>query len=152
MTLFLAVLWFLMGFFLLAYLQFSSFYLCFSVYSSCHPSTSLFSQSPVLPLFLMATLLSTSSTAPHPVPYILSFSSHLPTVTCLSGRLPLVTACFASHGLIQLDEDTVMWAELWCSSLPEAVIQRLWANDGRQHRAKHCGSSISFRAEWDSGG
>lgn len=64
----------------------------------------------------------------------------------VSGWLPLVTVCCASRRLVQWSGGTVMWLQLWCSSLPDAEIQWLWTNDSRQQSIVG-GASLSEQSE-----
>lgn len=117
---------------------FTWLFLClyFSFYLSCLSSTSPFPESPVLPLILMATLLSTSSSVPYPLFCILSFSpicpwSHAALQMGSCVRLAAIGYCL----LCEPRAHPIMWGhrlELWCSSLPDAEIQWLWTNDSRQ--------------------
>lgn len=123
-------------------------FLYVAIYFSCQPSTlpSPRPSSLLLPCFLLFSPTSSPSTP----------SAHGHMLLCrwvpVSSRLPLVTVWWTRHGFILLRESLAMWAELWGSSMPKAENQWLWTNHSRQQRAKHRGSSVSFRMEWDGEG
>lgn len=129
----LSILWF--------FVAFSLDYFCVFISLSIYPVCSALHHPQSLPSFLIFSWLLSFPLLPQflilfPASSLSAPSVHGHMLLCrwvpVSGWLPLVTVCFASHGLIQSSEGTVMWLELWCSSLPDAEIQWVWTNDSRQ--------------------